>query len=29
MQDMKDPRYKNGDVNFHAYVERRLSKTNL
>jgi hypothetical protein len=29
MQDMKDPRYKNGDVNFHAHVEKRLARTNL
>lgn len=29
MQDMKDPRYKNGDTNFHAMVERRLAKTQL
>jgi len=28
-QDMKDPRYKNGDPAFHAYVEGRLRKTNL
>lgn len=27
MQDMKDPRYKNGDVNFHALVEKRLART--
>ena len=29
MQDMKGPRYKNGDVNFHAHVEKRLARTNL
>jgi len=29
MQDMKDPRYKNGDANFHAMVEKRLAKTTL
>ena len=29
MQDMKDPRYKNGDAGFHAHVERRLERTNL
>ncbi len=29
MQDMKDPRYKAGDKQFHAMVEKRLAKTNL
>lgn len=27
MEDMKDPRYKNGDVHFHAHVEKRLART--